>query len=102
MEQQFTVNGEQLVVKMPRELDHHYATGLCSQIDLMIDAYSIRKLVFDFMDTEFMDSSGIGIIMGRYKKISCFGGRVYIIHADQRIRRMLAASGMLKIVTVMD
>ena len=88
MEQQFTVNGEKLVVKMPRELDHHYATGLCSQIDLMIDAYNIRKLVFDFMDTEFMDSSGIGVIIGRTRNIGFLGGTTYAIHLNGQIRKI--------------
>ena len=93
MEQQFTVNGEKLVVKMPRELDHHYATGLCSQIDLMIDAYNIRKLVFDFMD-----SSGIGVIIGRTRNIGFLGGKTYAIHLNGQIRKIFHASGLQRIV----
>ena len=58
-------------------------------------------MVFDFENTRFMDSSGIGIIMGRYRKISCFGGRVYAIHADRQIQRILKVSGLNKIVEVL-
>lgn len=91
-----------LMIRMPDEVDHHKAGDICHTADNYITHSKVENVVFDFEDTKFMDSSGIGIIMGRYKKISCFGGRVYVIHADQRVRRMLAASGMLKIVTIMD
>lgn len=91
-----------LMIKMPDEVDHHKAAEICHMADAYITHSKVENVVFDFEDTHFMDSSGIGIIMGRYKKISCFGGHVYVIHADQRIRRMLAVSGMLKIVTIMD
>lgn len=91
-----------LMIRMPDEVDHHKAADICRMADNYITHSKVENVVFDFEDTKFMDSSGIGIIMGRYKKISCFGGRVYVIHADQRVRRMLAASGMLKIVTIMD
>lgn len=49
-----------------------------------------------------MDSSGIGIILGRYKKISCFGGKVYAINADNRIRRILLMSGLQNIVEIVN
>ena len=49
-----------------------------------------------------MDSSGVGIIMGRYKKISCLGGRIFAIHADRQIRRILYISGLSKIVEIME
>ena len=74
--EQFAVIDNYLCIKMPQEVDHHGAAG-------------------------FMDSSGIGIIIGRYRKISCFGGKVYAIHADERIRRILKASGMSSIIEVL-
>lgn len=49
-----------------------------------------------------MDSSGIGIIMGRYKKISCFGGKVYALHADRQIRRIIRISGLEQIMEVVE
>ena len=58
--------------------------------------------MFDFEDTRFMDSSGIGVIMGRYRKISCFGGRVYAIHADSQIQRILKVSGMSRVVEIIE
>ena len=62
---------------------------------------SNNHIVFDFENTSFMDSSGIGIIIGRYRKISSLGGRVYAIHADERIQMILKASGMSSIIEVL-
>ena len=62
----------------------------------------VNHVVFDFEDTRFMDSSGIGILMGRYKKISCFGGKVYALHPDRQIRKILCMSGLNKYVEIVD
>ena len=63
---------------------------------------SVSHIVFDFSDTKFMDSSGIGVLAGRYRKISCFGGKVYVIHANRRIRKILEMSGIGDIVEMID
>ena len=68
----------------------------------MLCREEVKNIVFDFENTRFMDSSGIGIIMGRYRKISCFGGRIYAIHADRQIRRVLRISGLERIVEVLE
>ena len=61
-----------------------------------------KVLIFDFSDTEFMDSSGVGIILGRYKKITCFHGKVYAIHANMQIRKILHMSGLQKIIEILE
>ncbi len=91
-----------LMVRMPEEVDHHLASYISENADQFIMEEQVEHVVFDFEDTRFMDSSGIGIIMGRYRKIACFGGRVYAIHADRQIRRILALSGLTKIVEVLS
>ncbi len=90
-----------LMVKLPEEVDHHQAAYICENADKYILTDKVAHVVFDFEDTKFMDSSGIGIIMGRYKKIACFGGKVYAIHADRQIQRILKISGLSKIVEVL-
>ena len=90
-----------LCIRMPKEVDHHGAAGIREHADKLLLDDKVRNIVFDFEDTTFMDSSGIGIIIGRYRKISCFGGKVYAIHADERIRRILRASGMSSIIEVL-
>ena len=102
MENQYELKDGFLRVRIPKELDHHSAIGLRAETDMLIRTYHVRHLIFDFSRTEFMDSSGIGIILGRYKKISCFGGRVYAVNVDNRIRRILLLSGLENIVEIME
>lgn len=90
-----------LMVRLPEEVDHHRATYICENADKYILRKEVQHVVFDFENTRFMDSSGIGIIMGRYRKIACFGGRVYAIHADRQIQRILKISGLNKVVEVL-
>lgn len=91
-----------LMIRMPEEIDHHRAVLISRTADDYIAHSKIVNIVFDFEDTKFMDSSGIGVIMGRYKKISCFGGKVFAINTSRRIRQLLAVSGMQKLITIME
>ena len=100
--EEFQVIDNCLMVKLPKEVDHHLAGYICENADRYIVRENVSNVVFDFEDTRFMDSSGIGIIMGRYKKIACFGGRVYAIHADRQIQRILKISGLTRIVEILN
>ena len=82
-----------LVIRMPEEIDHHHAAYYSENADWYILREDVEQVVFDFEDTVFMDSSGIGILMGRYKKMACLGGAVYVVHADRQILRMLCLAG---------
>lgn len=53
-------------------------------------------MIFDFEQTDFMDSSGIGVIMGRYRTICLIGGEVWAVHTNSRIRKILTMSGVTK------
>ena len=90
------------MIRLPDEVDHHKSVDISSKADRYILSGKVGNVVFDFERTTFMDSSGIGIILGRYRKISCFGGKVYAINADNRIRRILLMSGLENIVEIMD
>lgn len=98
----FKVIDNYLMVKLPEEIDHHKSAYISERADKFILQEQVNNVVFDFEETRFMDSSGIGIIMGRYKKISCFGGKVFAIHADRQIKRILHISGLHKIVEIME
>lgn len=98
----FQVIDNCLMVKLPEEIDHHKAAYICENADKFIVREDVAHVVFDFEDTRFMDSSGIGIIMGRYRKIACFGGHVYAIHVDRQIHRILAVSGLTKVVEILS
>ena len=91
-----------LMIRLPEEVDHHKAGFICESADRYLLRDDVSNVVFDFENTKFMDSSGIGIIMGRYRKISCFGGRVYAIHAGRQIQKILKLSGLNKIVEVLE
>ena len=99
---EFKVVDNYLMIRLPDEIDHHKSVDISARADRYILSKKVANVVFDFEQTTFMDSSGIGIILGRYKKISCFGGKVYAVNADSRIRRILLMSGLNNIVEIMD
>ena len=101
MIEKFKVIDNYLMVKMPEEIDHHQSLYISENVDKYILGEQVNNVVFDFEGTKFMDSSGIGIILGRYKKIACFGGKVFAINADSRIRHLLMISGLHKIMEIM-
>ena len=98
----FKVIDRYLMIKMPEEIDHHMSGQISKQADMYIMKGQVDNIVFDFEDTKFMDSSGIGVVVGRYQKISCFGGRVFAIHTDRHIKRILHVSGLTKIMEIME
>ncbi len=102
MEDCFKVIDNYLMIKLPEEIDHHQANYISKGADRILMREKVSNIVFDFEDTRFMDSSGIGIIAGRYKKIICFNGKVYAINADRYIKRILYMSGLDKIVEIMN
>ena len=91
-----------LMVKLPEEIDHYRSAFICDQADYYIMNNEVNHVVFDFEETKFMDSSGIGIIMGRYKKISCFGGKVFVLHPDKQIKRVLTLAGVSKLIEILE
>lgn len=98
----FQIIDKCLMVKLPEEIDHYRSSYICERADDLIISQDVDHVVFDFEATKFMDSSGIGIIMGRYKKIACLGGKVYILHPDRQVKRVLKLSGVSKMVEIVD
>ena len=94
MEKYCEMQAGRLVIYVPRELDHHEAGRLKMEADLLIDAYHVKNLVFDFSNTEFMDSSGIGMIIGRCRNMGYYGGSVTARNLNERIRKIFRVSGL--------
>lgn len=88
-----------LVAKLCGEIDHHTANRLRDVLDREIEEKSIKNLVLDFNEVTFMDSSGIGVIVGRYKKIDALGGRMMIIRTSEQVDKILELSGIKKILS---
>lgn len=88
-------NGGRLIVCLPVELDHHYTEEIRERVDKVIREEPISELEFDFSRTVFMDSAGIGMILGRYKMMKALSGRIIMSHMRGQIRRILKLSGIL-------
>jgi len=87
-----------LLVKVNGELDHHVAEKIKTAVDDKLRCTNAVNVIFDFSELQFMDSSGIGVIMGRYKKVRTLGGRVIAICVNAGILRIMEMSGMDKII----
>lgn len=100
MESNYELKDGCLTIGMPRELDHHQAIQLKQEADLLIAEYHVRRLVFDFTNTEFMDSSGIGVLIGRCKNMNYSGGEVSAKNLNDRVKKIFVVSGLHKIIRV--
>lgn len=98
----FEVMNQCLVVRLYEELDHHNSISLREESDKIISGKYIKDIIFDFTGSEFMDSSGIGVIMGRYKKVIFAGGKVAVTGVNQSIDRIFRLSGLYKIIHKFD
>ena len=87
-----------MTVWLSGELDDRAAARLRKEIDALVDDARIRRLIFDVSELEFMDSSGIGLIIGRYKKVSKKGGSVAVTGQDRRIDKLFQMSGVYQVV----
>ena len=87
-----------LTVMVPEELDHHASQTLRQEMEAQMQEHYVRRLVFDFSRTHFMDSSGIGILLGRYKEMKNRGGDLILCGVNETVGRILRMSGVLRLV----
>ncbi|MDR1892910.1 MAG: anti-sigma factor antagonist [Oscillospiraceae bacterium] len=87
-------NGEVVTAYLEGELDHHSAKAIREEVDMAIFKDSPTLLVLDFRDITFMDSSGIGLIMGRYRVMSGLGGEVHVANPSPQIAKVMKLSGL--------
>ena len=97
----YMVSGNNLVISLNAELDHHLADEMREVIDDIIDKRGVDRVIIDFSKVDFMDSAGIGLIMGRYKKIRDIGD-ICVVGINESIKRILLISGLHKIVDIYD
>ena len=86
--------GDTLTVLLAGEIDHHSAAGMRAQIDEAIERYRPSVLVLDFGGVTFMDSSGIGLVMGRYKLMNTFGGSVDVVSIPKPLQKVMRLAGL--------
>ena len=87
-----------LIAVYTGELDHHAARAAIEQTEDLLVLFPCEKLVLDLSELTFMDSSGIGMMIGRYKRMRSRGGTMGVMAGDARIERMMELSGLYQIV----
>lgn len=87
-----------LTVYLTEEIDQHTAEKVRRKIDDEIERFIPRKVIFDFDNISFMDSSGIGMVLGRYKLAKMLGGDFEIINVNKSIKRIFEMSGVTRII----
>jgi stage II sporulation protein AA (anti-sigma F factor antagonist) len=97
-ETDITANG--MKVALYGEIDHHNAKAIREEIDLNIKKYYCDNLVLDFKKVTFMDSSGIGLILGRYKLMKSISGDMKIHNPPAHIRRVFTLAGIERIIRI--
>ncbi len=76
------------------EIDHHTAKTAREQIDYAVERGGIKTLRLDFSEVSFMDSSGVGLVMGRYRFLQSRGGKTVVCNATPPVMRMLKLAGL--------
>ncbi|MBB6630480.1 anti-sigma F factor antagonist [Clostridium algidicarnis] len=94
----FDKKDDKLIVLLTGELDHHSAEEVRAKIDDRLDRDNINKLVMNFSGVTFMDSSGIGVVIGRYKKLLGKNGEICVVEVKDRVKKVFELSGMFKII----
>ncbi len=98
----YKVDGAKLVYRMPREVDHHVAKDMCREMDMLVEAYRIKEMIMDFSNTEFMDSSGIGVVIGRSKTMHFYGGILAASNIGKRVDTIFRSAGLYKVIRVKE
>lgn len=98
MNAKIDIQNDTLTVFLSGEIDHHSAREIREEVDLQITSNKPQTLELNFKDVSFMDSSGIGLIMGRYRLVSAYGGRVIISNVSAYLKRVMRLAGIDSIV----
>ncbi|WP_142288266.1 anti-sigma F factor antagonist [Bacillus sp. EAC] len=91
-----------LCVRLDGELDHHTAEDLRLQVNEVLESQPIKHILLNLEHLTFMDSSGLGVILGRYKVIRNLGGEMVVCSISPSIKRLFDMSGLFKIVHLAD
>ncbi|QGP94051.1 STAS domain protein [Neomoorella glycerini] len=96
----FSMEGKELWVRVKGEVDLESADALRRELEASLDHARPEVLLLDLEGVTFMDSSGLGVILGRYRRLKKQGGRVVICRPQPQVRRLLEISGLSKIMTI--
>lgn len=91
-----------LVIHVDNEVDHLVAEQIREEFEKVCAKQNVKNVIFDMSKVEFMDSSGVGMIIGRYMKVKYSGGKVSVAGVSDGIDRILRMSGVYKIISKYD
>lgn len=100
MESKFYEDKKMLVFKITDEIDDCSVQKIRRKADYEIERYMPRKVIFDFDSVTFMDSAGIGLIIGRYKFTNMLGGKLEVANLTQSVKKIFEMSGILKLIPI--
>ena len=98
---EFERRRDTVTVRITGELDHCSAQHIRRELDGLIADPGVKKLVMDLQDMAFMDSSGIGVILGRYRALSLRGGKVAVKNMNPQVKKVFLLSGMDQVIQIM-
>ena len=102
MESKFYEEDKLLVFKITDEIDDCSVQKIRRRADYEIERYMPKKVIFDFDSVTFMDSAGIGLIIGRYKFTNMLGGKLEVANLTQNVKKIFEMSGILKLIPVTE
>ena len=97
MNSKFVQEDKLLILEITEEIDHHTTENIRRVADNEITRYMPRKVILDFNNVAFMDSSGIGMVLGRYKMIKMLGGSLELENVNKNLKKVFDMSGITKI-----
>ena len=102
MESKFYEEDKLLVFKITDEIDDCNVQKIRRRADYEIQRFMPKRVILDFNRVVFMDSAGIGLVIGRYKTTCCYGGKLEIANVSTKLRRIFEMSGILKIIPIIS
>lgn len=90
--------GQRVIVRLGGELDHHSAAQVRAALDQVLKDVTVRELMLDLTNTTFMDSAGLGVVLGRYRTLSARGGKLILSGVRASIDRIFRMSGLYALV----
>ena len=102
MEAKFYEEDKLLVFKITSEIDDHSVQEIRRRADYEMERYMPKKVIFDFNSVTFMDSSGIGLIIGRYKFAKMIGAKLEMTNLCSSVKKIFDMSGILRLIPVVD
>jgi stage II sporulation protein AA (anti-sigma F factor antagonist) len=89
-----------LVVRLEGELDVCGANEFRTAVDEALTATGAKHILLNMQGVSFIDSSGLGVVLGRYKRITQLGGKILVVYLEPQIKRIFELAGLLKILTI--